>query len=114
MWNIFNFKKKMKCASHPEFLCSRFGLTALFGNRNVRFRFLIEQNLERYENHKKHEKTIVALEILRSIQQRGGRFLTATDEGWIECDEITAREKVSSCFRSFRKVKSHVQNEGTA
>ncbi len=75
---------------------------------------MIEQNLERYENHKKHDKKVVALEILHSIRERGGRFLTATEEGWIECDEITAREKVSSCFRSFRKIKGHGQSGGAA
>lgn len=90
--------------------CSLTGV-ATFG-RNVRFRFLIEQNLDRYENHKKHDKKIVAVEILNAIRERGGRFLTATDEGWIECDEITAREKVSSCFRSLRKVKGHGASGG--
>lgn len=57
---------------------------------------------------------MVALEILCSIQECGGRFLMETTEGWIECDEITAREKVSSCFRSLRKTKGQGQSGGAA
>lgn len=75
--------------------------------RNVRFRYLIEQNLERYDATAKHLKMPIALEILKEIHQLGGRFLTPCDAGWKEIDEISAREKVSSCFRSFRKVKGH-------
>jgi hypothetical protein len=48
---------------------------------------------------------LIALEILDEIHQRGGKVLTPSDTGWIEIDEATAREKVSSCFRSIRKVK---------
>ncbi|KAG7360939.1 hypothetical protein IV203_036038 [Nitzschia inconspicua] len=74
---------------------------------NVRFRYLIEQNLDRYDATPKHLKMQIALEILEDIHQIGGRFLTPCDGGWEEIDEVAAREKVSSCFRSFRKVKGH-------
>ena len=66
---------------------------------------MIEQNLERYDATPKHLKMPIALEILEQVHALGGRFLAPCDAGWKEIDEITAREKVSSCFRSFRKVK---------
>jgi hypothetical protein len=71
---------------------------------------MIEQNLERYEATPKNKKIAVALEILNEINGIGGRFLTPSETGWIEIDEVTAREKVSSCFRSFRKVKGTVKS----
>ena len=49
----------------------------------------------------------VALEILKEVHALGGRFLTQCDTGWKEIDEVVAREKISSAFRSFRKVKAN-------
>jgi hypothetical protein len=66
---------------------------------------MIEQSLDRYDVTPKHLKMPIALEILKEIHDLGGRFLAPCETGWKEIDEITAREKVSSCFRSFRKVK---------
>lgn len=66
---------------------------------------MIEQNLDRYDATPKHLKMPIALEILKEIHGLGGRFLAPCDNGWKEIDEVTAREKVSSCFRSFRKMK---------
>jgi hypothetical protein len=66
---------------------------------------MIEQNLDRYDATPKHLKMPIALEILNGIHDLGGRFLAPCEMGWKEIDEVTAREKVSSCFRSFRKVK---------
>ena len=74
---------------------------------------MIEQNLDRYDATPKNKKMAIALEILNSIHELGGRFLTPSDAGWEEIDEITAREKVSSCFRSFRKVKGHGNKTST-
>jgi hypothetical protein len=78
---------------------------------NIRFRFLIEQNLDRYDATPKHKKMGVALEILNEIHELGGRFLTPSDTGWKEIEEVVAREKISSCFRSFRKVKGNTKNK---
>jgi hypothetical protein len=72
---------------------------------NVRFRYLIEQHHGDYETAIKNEKTAVALTILRLVHERGGRFLTASELGWVEVDDVSAREKIASCFRSYRKVK---------
>jgi len=72
---------------------------------NVRFRYLIEQHHVDYETVVKNEKTAVALKILGLVHERGGRFLTASELGWVEVDEVSAREKIASCFRSYRKVK---------
>jgi hypothetical protein len=66
---------------------------------------LIEENLDRYDATPKHKKMSISLEIVNEIHQRGGKFLTLSDTGWYEIDDATAREKVSSCFRSIRKVK---------
>ena len=87
------------------FLPKTFGTLLPFEYRNVRFRYLIEQYHNDYETAIKNEKTNVALKILSLIHERGGRFLTASEDGWIEVEEVSAREKIASCFRSSRKVK---------
>lgn len=71
----------------------------------MRFRYLIEQYHHDYETAIKNVKTNVALKVLSLIHERGGRFLTASEVGWVEVDEVSAREKIASCFRSYRKIK---------
>jgi hypothetical protein len=75
---------------------------------------MIEQNLDRYDATPKHLKMPIALEILKQVHAIGGRFLAPCDAGWKEIDEISAREKVSSCFRSFRKVKGQGNKNAAA
>jgi hypothetical protein len=71
---------------------------------NIRFRYLIEEHRNRYEKAKKTQKTALADGIVSLVHKRSGRFLKDDGAGWVEVNELTAREKVSSCFRSFRKL----------
>jgi hypothetical protein len=95
-------------------LTALLSLPFLFSCRNVRFRSMIDQNLDRYDAAPKHLKMPIAFEILKDVQDLGGRFLAPCDLGWKEIDEVTAREKVSSCFRSFRKVKGSEKKKAPA
>jgi hypothetical protein len=82
------------------------GRGRLFQNHvgNIRFRYLVLQYQERYDEASKQEKTKFAVEIVAMTKKRKGRFLRDDGAGWLEVDDCAAREKVSSCFRSFRKV----------
>jgi hypothetical protein len=73
---------------------------------NIRFRSLIDEHRDAYEQASRKEKTKVAVEIIRLLHDRNGRFLKEDGaEAWIEVDGVAARQKVSSCFRSFRKLE---------
>jgi hypothetical protein len=73
---------------------------------NVRFRSLIDEYRDAYEQASRKEKTKVAVEIVRLLHDRNGRFLKEDgSKGWIEVDGVAVRQKVSSCFRSFRKLE---------
>ena len=51
--------------------------------------------------------------IVNTIKSRGGRFLKEDSTGLTIVDDAAARNKVSSCFRSFRKQnKSSSANNG--
>jgi hypothetical protein len=72
---------------------------------NIRFRYLIEEHRTPYEKAEKTQKTALADGIVSLVHKRSGRFLKDDGAGWVEVNELTAREKVSSCFRSFRKLQ---------
>jgi hypothetical protein len=74
---------------------------------NQRYRQIIASFRERYENALKVEKTIIAKDIVRIVEESGGRFLKQTGEGWIEASSDLARDKISHSFRNRRIVASH-------
>jgi hypothetical protein len=74
---------------------------------NVRYRKIIAERQQIYEESLIHEKTLIAKEIVRLIKESGGRFIRQDGHGWILVDDKQARTKVSSVFRdSRRKSKS--------
>ena len=71
---------------------------------NYRFKHLISSYQDQYDKSPRMEKTIIATEIVGTIQRLGGRFLKKEkDSGWIEVEDKVAREKVSNAFRDRRK-----------
>jgi hypothetical protein len=79
---------------------------------NLRLRFWVDQYREKYEACDKKEKTAIAGEVIKLVQERKGRFLKADGAGWVQMDELTARNKVSSCFRSCRKLDKRSEGRG--
>ena len=69
------------------------------GNRQ--FISLVEAERERYQRTEdKFEKTCISIDIVKKIQDIGGRFLDRTEEGWEVVNDVTAREKASRAFRA--------------
>ena len=63
---------------------------------NNRAAHIVNLYRERYENARKSEKTAIAAQIVQLIHQSHGRFLRWEDDGWVEVDALTARNKVRS------------------
>jgi hypothetical protein len=82
---------------------------------NIRLHELINSKRSWYEMAEKWEKTVIAEEIVAIIRDSQGRFLkvaSGDEDGWIEVDIETAREKVSHTFRSRRPKTSHGSTRG--
>mmetsp|Transcript_54196 Transcript_54196/g.131503 ORF Transcript_54196/g.131503 Transcript_54196/m.131503 type:complete len:665 (+) Transcript_54196:211-2205(+) len=82
---------------------------------NVRFRFLVEEYREQYENAERQNKNPLCQEVVDLIKSRGGRFLkireTTDGDGsissstlWVEVLDAEARRKTSMCFRSQKRA----------
>jgi hypothetical protein len=73
---------------------------------NQRWSRLIEDQVERYQSCRdKFDKTIISMEVVKSVQEYGGRFIQRTGEGWKLLDDTVAREKTLRGFRP-RIIKS--------
>ena len=73
---------------------------------NIRYRALIADVKERYDNTKtKKAKMVIADEILKSIHATGGRFLKDNGGEWVPIDDKAARGKISHSFRALRASK---------
>jgi hypothetical protein len=87
------------------------GTSMLCHPGNVVFRGLIEAKQNR-TTVKRAEKEEVALEIIREVQEIGGRFLMWDNGGWwSELHDVTLiSAKIAICYRDFKvKVQSLVQ-----
>lgn len=87
------------------------GTSMLCHPGNVVFRGLIEAKQNR-TTAKRAEKEEVALEIIREVQEIGGRFLMWDNGGWwSELHDVTLiSAKIAICYRDFKmKVQSLVQ-----
>ena len=74
------------------------------GNR--RFRQIVENHREEYENTRALEKTLLASRIVEILKQSGGRFLKQYGTCWGEVDDDTARDKVGHSFRNKRRAEN--------
>merc|ERR1712151_67691 len=92
-----------------DVLCGR-DKVALGHSGNRRFQVIIAMNREKYQtpNSSKDDKTKIILDIVRLVQESGGRFLKRCDEEdefccWYVVSDHYAREKVSHALRRCRK-----------
>ena len=83
---------------------------------NDKFRHLVSVNYDEYEAAIKQEQTKIAKEVVKTIIERGGRFLTknVTESTWIEIDFLKARLKVAHTFRSVRKQRKRAEAKKAA
>jgi hypothetical protein len=72
---------------------------------NVRFVFLIEIYLEKYERVQRRDKKKIAREVVNEVKTAGGRFLDSDESGWEEVSDDIALEKACTAFRSRRKIQ---------
>eukprot|EP00536_Pseudo-nitzschia_multiseries_P011634 jgi/Psemu1/326533/estExt_fgenesh1_pg.C_4070001 len=69
---------------------------------NLNFHYVIECCHERYEAAAKGDKANLAMEIVKTIHAKGGRFLKQDDAGWSIISDEVAKSKVSHTFRNHR------------
>lgn len=80
---------------------------------NIRLSQVVEMRMAQYETKHKSEKTTIAIDIVHTIKGMGGRFLkrvsnddeAAADSSWEEVDFAVAHKKVSSSFRTRKRIK---------
>jgi hypothetical protein len=68
---------------------------------NLALTHLLNARTEEYKNASRFEKTVISYDIVKSIHDRGGRFLQRDEStgGWQKVSETMAREKVSNRLR---------------
>ena len=69
---------------------------------NIRFRSLLEDCHQQYDNASRDEKTKITEEIVGIVKEAGGRFLKDSGNGWEVVEDSVARLKVSGTFRAMR------------
>ena len=69
---------------------------------NIRYRGLVEDCKEKYDNASRDEKKRITEEIVGIVKETTGRFLKDDGAGWVEVADDVARLKVSSAFRAMR------------
>ncbi|KAG7367364.1 hypothetical protein IV203_030035 [Nitzschia inconspicua] len=88
--------------SPNDCICGR-GKEAASHPGNVKFRHLIDSNLQTYrETQSKKEKTTIVCNIIESVRSGipKGKFVRKHDDGrWYETGDDFAREKIGQCFR---------------
>ena len=72
---------------------------------NLRAAHIASMNRKAYEEAGKFGKTLVAEKIVKLIKESYGRFLKLEEDGWVEVDGDTARDKISHFFRRMREVE---------
>ena len=74
---------------------------------NVLFRSILDAYMEKYNFCNKLEKTCITEIILKTVQERSGRFLkhSRLNDDWVEVDHDTARRTVAYSFRNLRQRK---------
>lgn len=73
---------------------------------NTRFYHLIDSRQEKYDAAtSKDERSLLAADILLIIKESGGRFLKLDKTSWVVVDDETARDKVTSTFRTRRRSR---------
>ena len=68
---------------------------------NLRLSRMVDAHMPRYwQCSNRFEKTCLFLDLVKKVQEYGGRFLERKPEGWLIVSDTVAREKVSSGFRT--------------
>lgn len=68
---------------------------------NQRLNRMVDAHREQYQRIiDRFEKTCLSMDIVKLVQESGGRFLQRTQHGWERVTDFVAREKVSHSFRT--------------
>jgi hypothetical protein len=82
----------------------------------VSMRNMVQLEVEQYRNSSSpREKAQIAANVVAAVKQGGGRFLDRRKDGWwVEVKDDTAREKVSSTFRTILSVNAKADTSASA
>ena len=70
---------------------------------NVRYHALVDYYKDAYERARKFDKMKIAIRIVETVQEYGGRFLKQEGAGWLVVeDNDVISDKVSHAFRTLR------------
>ena len=106
-----NHQKELRCAipGPKDVLFGRDKISRSHTG-NIRYYHLIATRQEQYDSAvSKDEKFIIASDIVLKIKESGGRFFKLDKAGWVAVDDDTAREKVTSAFRTRRRSKMNAR-----
>lgn len=83
---------------------------------NIKFRSLIADCSKEYDNgNQKGGKMTIAQDIVDTVRESSGMFLKCDEDGsWVDVDNLTARKKVSTAFRTLRGYKDGRKSEAKA
>lgn len=75
---------------------------------NLRVGRIVDEQVSRYiETNERVAKTMIAMDIVRKVQNDGGRFLCRKDDGWEITNDKVARGKISQALRvrALKKIR---------
>ena len=82
---------------------------------NQRFNRIIDVHRERYQKiGDRFEKTCLSMDVVKLVQDSGGRFLQRAQSGWERVTDFVAREKVSHSFRTKPSSSSTTSSSSTS
>lgn len=93
-----------------DVLCGRGGLTNTHTG-NVRFRTIVNDNQHRYLSARRADKEKIAAEVVKTVRERGGRFLGKNDAGcWEDVGDKKAVAKTCQALREGLDVRKNATN----
>jgi hypothetical protein len=90
------------CPTNDDIICGR-GRGAWTNPGNVKFKKVIEDNLQRYSDAcRRKEKSLVIDSVVNTMLSRGARFVKQENKCWYDISKKEAREKTAHAIRDFQ------------
>jgi hypothetical protein len=76
---------------------------------NLQLANIIDENRSRYRDGGRGQKAVISEELVKQIQNVGGRFLKKTEDGrsWVELNDDVVLDKVGHAFRTKTRRNSN-------
>ena len=81
---------------------------------NVRLKNMVDELLPLYETVEREAKTELHKQVVKAVNESGGRFLSKDAGFWMEVSDDQAKTKVGTLFRNRRKAAQKAIKKATA